>query len=46
MRETVGGIFCDLQKAFNSVNQEILLLKLKFYCIKGNFFNLIKTFRK
>jgi hypothetical protein len=42
--ETVGGIFCDLQKAFDSVNHEILLLKLNFYGIKGNFFNLIKTY--
>jgi hypothetical protein len=40
----VGGIFCDLQKAFDSVNHEILLLKLKFYGIQGNFFNLIKKY--
>ena len=40
----MGGIFCDLQKAFDSVNHEILLLKLTFYGIKGNFFNLIKTY--
>jgi hypothetical protein len=38
----VGGIFCDFQNAFDSVNHEILL-KLKFYGIKGNFYNLIKT---
>jgi hypothetical protein len=43
-RETVGGIFCDLQKTFSSVNYEILLLKLKLYGIKGNFFNLIKIY--
>ena len=31
----VGGLFCDLQKALDCVNHEILFTKIKFYGISG-----------
>jgi hypothetical protein len=38
----VGGIFCDLEMASDCVNHSILLTKLKFYCMSGKAYTLIK----
>jgi hypothetical protein len=42
----VGGIFCDLQKAFDCVNYNILLSKMKFYGISGAANTLMESYLK
>jgi hypothetical protein len=42
--QIVGGIFCELQKAFDCVNHKILLDKLQFYRIYGKFKTLIESY--
>ena len=40
----VGGIFCDLHKAFDYINHAVLLEKIKFYGVSGKFYNLVKSY--
>ena len=40
----VGGLFCDLQEAFDCVNHEILLEKMKLYGISGTANKLIELY--
>jgi len=43
-RNFVGGLFCDMQKAFNCVNHEILLEKMKLYGISGTANKLMESY--
>jgi len=43
-KEWAGGLFCDLSKAFDYVNHDILLEKLKFYSISGNANKLLNSY--
>ena len=39
----VGGIFCDLHKAFDCINHTMLIEKMKFYGVSGKFYNFDKV---
>jgi len=43
-KQMVGGIFCDLHKAFDCINHAVLLEKMKFYGVSGKFYNLVKPY--
>jgi hypothetical protein len=45
-KKIVGGLFFDLQKAFDCVNHDILLSKLNFYGISGMANKLMKSYIK
>jgi hypothetical protein len=40
----VGGIFCELAKAFDCVNNEVLLTILRYFGIKGSMTNWFKSY--
>ena len=40
----VGGVFCDLRKAFDCVNSGFLLSTLQFYGFRNNTYKLIKSY--
>ena len=41
---TIGGIFCDMEKAFDSVEHNILLSKLQCCGITGSVYTLIQSY--
>jgi len=43
-KRLVGGIFCDLQKAFDCVNHKILFEKMKYYGITGTAYKLMQSY--
>jgi hypothetical protein len=40
----VGGIFFDLAKAFDCVNRDILLTKLRYFGMKGSMTDWFKSY--
>jgi hypothetical protein len=42
-KQMVGGIFCDIHKAFDCINHAVLLEEMKFCGVSGKFYNLVKS---
>jgi hypothetical protein len=40
----IAGIFCDLAKAFDYVNHDILIMKLQHYGLQGANINWFKSY--
>jgi len=40
----IGGIFCDLTKAFDGVNHDVLIAKLKYCGIQESTLNWFKSY--
>ena len=43
-KRTVGGIFCDLENKFDSINHDILLSKCEFYGFRGKTNALLRSY--
>jgi len=43
-KQMVGGILCDLHKAFDCINHVVLLQKFKFDGVSGKFYNFVKLY--